>query len=102
MKASVYTRVSINIVAIFVIIILMSFVPDHFREFFGDWQCVGANYVFSTDVIYGHYEGCDYGPGEHLAQIHWGYRHWLWFLMGIFLFIVQVVRIINIISKEEK
>ena len=100
MKTSIYTKVSLNVVAIFGIIILMSFVPDHFREFFGDWQCKGSVYMKGTDQFYDHWEGCDRGPSSHLATIHWGYRHWLWFFMGIALFIVQIIRIINTVNKH--
>jgi hypothetical protein len=82
-------KISIRIIAVFMVAIIMSVIPDLFPNLFGDWLCEG------------HYEqikGCLY-IGEygnfHQPTWHWGYRHWLWFLMGIALFIIQVIDIID-------
>ena len=99
MKISIYTKLSFNIVAIFVVVILMSLVPDQFPDFFGDWHCAGKAWGKETES----YIGCDYGGAwPHLPAWHWGYQHWLWFLMGICLFIVQIARISTIIADNNK
>ena len=104
MKTSIYTRLSINIVAIFGIAILMSLVPDHNKEFFGDWQCAGGSTDY--DSIKQSYvrTGCMYGPSanNHGPTLHWGYRHWLWMLGGLVLFGVQTARVIELINKNDK
>lgn len=67
-----------------------------YPDFFGDWICHG-----SGDKLVGfeyRYTGCniyDY----HDPKLHWGYRHWLFFFMGLVLFIIQAV---NIIQSEIK
>lgn len=35
----------------------------------------------------------------HKPQYHWGYRHFLFMVMGLCLFVLQVVEIINLINK---
>ena len=81
-------RASIRVVLIFVMAIFVSFIPEQIPDFFGDWAC----------------KGCNYGEAGferiHAPQIHWGYRHWLFFSMGLVLFIMQVVDII--VESEKK
>lgn len=76
-------RVSIRIIAMFSVAILISFIPEMFPDFFGDWSC----------------NGCNYGEAGysriHKPSTHWGYRHYLFFIMGAVLFIVQTIDIIN-------
>lgn len=76
-----------RIVLLFSIVILMSFIPESNREFFGDWQCNGGNYYKK--------EGCLYGADfVHGPTWHWGFRHWIWMFMGLALFIYNAVLII--------
>ena len=101
MKTTKYTKVSINIILVFLIVMLASLIPGTYPEFFGDWFCKGSG-VRRADYSY---PLCDYGVGAnqfHLPVWHWGYRHWIWMVMGISLFIVQCIRIGYIIDKEEK
>lgn len=94
-----YLLLSMNIVAIFIIAILLSLVPDHLHNFFGDWLCEGRTYDGTT------WSGCDINSHSsygHNPQMHWGYRHWLWLSMCIALFVVQLFRIIDIISTKFK
>ena len=101
------TKISFRIIAMFTVIIFVSFIPDYLHSFFDDWYCVGTgvrSLVPATQITYEHYEfigGCDYWDTKHNPTWHWGYRHWLFFSMGVCLFIVQVVDIINFIDKEE-
>lgn len=78
--------ISLRVIALFVIAMLVSFIPELIPDFFGDWNCNGCTY------------GGDYR--NHMPQTHWGYRHWLFFTMGVSLFIIQIVDIINYIDKK--
>lgn len=98
MATNKYTIFSINIVILFSIAILASFIPEQFASFFGDFSCNGSTYEISTSGIYIRH-GCDMFD-IHQAQTHWGYRHYLWFLMGLTLFFGQIVRIINLLTKQ--
>lgn len=82
-------KISIRIIGLFSAAILLSFIPEIFPAFFGDWICNGCNYG-EAGVSY-----C------HAPQLHWGYRHWLYFLMGITLFITQAVYIIIYAQKDK-
>lgn len=62
----------------------MSFVPEHFRDFFGDWYCDNSKNF------------CQYGlEVRHASTWHWGFRHFVWCAMGLTLFIYNVVIIID-------
>lgn len=98
-----YTKLSLQIIALFAVAIIMSFIPDYLHEFFGDWECQGK--VFTDKIIGGYivYDGCDYGSmNSHNPTLHWGWRHWLWFIMGAVLFIIQCFRIESTINTESK
>lgn len=84
-----YSKLSIQIAIIFTVIILTSFIPDQWHGFFGDWLCGGS--------IKGN--GCPQGY-NHIPEWHWGYRHFMWFLMGLCLFAVQITRLIIFIKKS--
>ena len=83
-----------RIVLLFSIVILMSFIPESNREFFGDWQCNGGDYYKK--------EGCLYGADfVHGPTWHWGFRHWIWMFMGIALFIYNTVLIGITLNKNK-
>jgi hypothetical protein len=97
--------ICLRIIALFMMAILFSFIPEYLHEFFGDWQCEGSiPWKFQPDTSnsysYVLYKGCMYGGQHHLKTIHWGYRHWLFFTMGVILFIIQLVDIINYRVKK--
>lgn len=102
-KNNFYTRLSLQIVAVFVTVMLASFIPDAVPEFFGDVSCEGRIAHESTNPYSKTYTGCSWGPDdvEHAPTYHWGWRHWVWMLMGIVLFIVQCVRIIDFIINSQ-
>lgn len=95
-----YNKLSLYIVALFGVWIMMSFIPDYFHGFFGDWFCQGSKLVGRDALGYANYEGCDESLYEHNPTWHWGWRHWLWQIMGIILFIVQAFRIGAFIAKS--
>ncbi len=91
MKPSIYTKISINIVLMFIIGIAMSIVPELHPKFFNDQFCLGW---------IGENKLCFRSEEQHQPTWHWGYQHWLWFFMGALLFVVQAVKIINSIDKK--
>lgn len=89
-----WTKISLNIAAAFMVAIFASFIPELAPEFFGDTKCQGSRLLPELVHHYYQYEGCQFNPnGAHEATTHWGWRHWLWMLMGLTLFVVQVIRI---------
>ncbi len=102
MKLNYYHKLSLNVMALFLIVIFASLIPDSNHEFFGDWVCKGNKTIIDKSGFYGYLTiGCDYGPDpkNHSPTIHWGYRHWLWLCMGLSLFVIQIFRIGNIKNK---
>ncbi len=85
---------------LFTIAILLSFIPETFNNFFGDWRCQGTG-IFDKNM--GRYVGCTYGPGHaHDSELHWGYRHWLFATMSATLGIIQFYGIIDSVDEENK
>jgi len=101
MNNKLYFKIATIIVWTFAAVIAMSFVGDYCRDFFGDWKCEGAVRVqTSPDHYWTELKGCHYADcGVHDPTWHWGYRHWMFFACGFFLFILNIVRVINIIDK---
>jgi len=98
---NIFLKLSINVVLVFVTVMALSIIPEEFPKLFGDRYCMGSG-TFVPLGSYSHiYDNCNYGT-YHDAEWHWGYRHWLWLFMGIFLFIIQVVRIIIFINNSTK
>ena len=87
-------NISLRIVALFIMAIIISFIPDYFHTFLGDINCLGN---INTHYCSSGYSQYSY---THGIEWHWAYRHWLFAAMGFFLAVVQVVNIIQIASKE--
>ena len=71
--------------------------PDYLHDFFGDKMCNGQLMNVETGKMEYYFH---YGDKHKDMVYHWGYRHWLWLLMGLSLFAVQAARIIKIINDE--
>lgn len=87
--------VSRRIISVFICAIFIASVPELFPSFFGDWKCDGRYYFGDKQI------GTCQAFGYHNPTWHWGYKHYLLFFMGLFLFIVQVVDVINVIKQKE-
>lgn len=84
----------LRLVAIFAIVMLFSFIPETFPDFFGDWVCEGSKLIRVNDIYT--VEGCTYGGyGSHNPSTHWGFRHWVWTACGVSLFIWNVIELIG-------
>lgn len=82
----------IRLVAIFAIAMNLSFIPEMFPEYFGDWVCQGGKVI--TDGNNWRTEGCSYGNyWDHDPTTHWGFRHYMWTLCGTVLFIWNTVEL---------
>jgi hypothetical protein len=94
MKLTKTTRVTGVIIFTFISAMIFSFIPDQFPAFFGDEFCTG-NYDNT-------FKWCKYGwHYTHGQTFHWGYRYFIWFSMGFYLFIVQCVKISNIVDEKK-
>lgn len=92
-------KISLRVIALFLVAILVSKIPDLYPNFFGDWKCEGR-WFNEKRGLWGTYEGCDMFQ-LHNPTFHWGYQHYLFFLMGLSLTIIQIVDIVNIDKKEK-
>ena len=79
----------LKLISIFAIVILVSFIPESFPDFFGDWTCNGGSYTENYKRV-----GCLYGENyQHNPTTHWGFRHWMWTICGVCLFIWNVIEL---------
>jgi hypothetical protein len=90
-------KLKTKIVALFALIFIASYVPENYPTAFGDWKCKGCKMV---DV---EYVGCDYNPSSptrrHNPTWHWGFRHYLWFGLGLTLTAISVYQIVESENK---
>ena len=88
MTLNIYTKISLRVIMLFIIAILFSLIPDvcNLHPLFDDTFCTG--------------KPCTAFMAGHLPEYHWGYRHWLWAIMGFVLFIIQSTKIISLIEIE--
>lgn len=102
-KLSLTQKVSLKIIFMFTCAMAISLIPQYYPNFFGDFKCAGNTINYDIKDKYDNFviEGCDIGT-THNPKLHWGYRHDLFFLMGIALFIVQIWDLCLVISKHEK
>ncbi len=90
-------KTQLKIFILFAIALLGTFVPETFPEFFGDWKCNGSSYDWKTYTLTG---DCKYKDQQHGPTTHWGFRHHIWFLCGVTLFIYNMVNIL--FNENEK
>jgi hypothetical protein len=90
-------KTQFKIIAAFAIVFLVSFIPEYCHSLFGDWYCLGSGEELKDGGVYIHYQYCNYAAiGYHNPEWHWGFRHYIWLLCGIVLFIYNIVTIIKI------
>jgi hypothetical protein len=88
LRLSYYTRLSLHIIIVFTTAILVTFIPDYLHGFFGDTYCkYGYNYEPQNLCI------LKSQFSHHPDSWHWGIRHWIYSLMTIVLFIIQLIKI---------
>lgn len=80
-----WEKLSLKIIALFATAMLISYSPQFLRGFFND-SLYPTTYGFHNDIID--------------ADWNWGFRHYLYLIMNILLFIVQITRIIKWVDKR--
>ncbi len=88
-KNNFWLLLSLQIVLVFAVVMAASIVPDTFPKFFGDIYCTIPNHFHMGFV-------------HDTPEFHWGYRHFIWMVMGLSLFTAQVVRIVIYCDKQTK
>lgn len=88
-KLNLWYGLSLRIIALFVTAIIVSYTPELFslRDIFGDKPYPDDGRYHRTGFID--------------EEWNWGYRHYLYFLMCLCLFIVQAVRLGMWIDKNK-
>jgi hypothetical protein len=88
MKPKVFLTIAINIITVFTCGMLMTFVTESLRDFFGDTPC---------NHLYPHSTSMD-------IEWDWGSRHYFYFWMMVFLFILSIINAVvsirNILKKH--
>jgi len=87
MKFTKTQAVSLRVVILFIMAINSTFIGEFLSDFLGDWRCNGCSYGSLDNII-------------HSSRIHFGYRHWLYFIMCIILFVIQAIDIFNFIESK--
>lgn len=82
----------------FAIAMFFSLIPEQFPEFFGDYECDGSYWNEALKRL----EGCDGTGLSHDPQLHWGYRHRSFCIMGVALFIVQLFHLAHVTENHKK
>ena len=87
-------NISLRIVALFVVAMLASFIPDYLHNFCGDTLC-GGNLKIDFCSL-----GADARYSKHGPEWHWAYRHYLFIFMGLSLAIAQLISIVNYATED--
>ncbi|MBP6424160.1 MAG: hypothetical protein KA278_00500 [Flavobacterium sp.] len=86
--------ISIRIIALFSTAIFISFIPENYPAFFGDFNCGKIISQYGTHT---------YFPSMHeVPELHWGYRHYVFSLMCFFLGVVQVINLFNFVENYKE
>ncbi len=93
------SKYKLKFIGMIVVIFALSFIPENFSEFFGDYHCNGYRHDTKTGLYSGN---CPISArvGVHNPSIHWGFRHWLWMFSGLVLFIWNAVEILESYRKD--
>jgi len=102
MKIKGYTKLTLQVVALSIGMMSISYIPD--TEFFKDvflFEVDGSTIYNSGDVYYKH--GCTIQmcKGNTSIHYHWNYRGWVYFWTGVILFFISVIKIIHSHSEDD-
>lgn len=103
-KLSRWNYLYLQLLLMLIVMMAVSLIPDYAHEFFGDWKCQGRVLIWNNDYSKYVVSGCDYKTGfgaDHIAQWHWGYRHWLFFAFGMVFTIASIARIADGWERRE-
>lgn len=97
-------KIVIMIIGLFLIPMIMSFLPERYSVAFGDWTCMGSgNEIYKQNGDFKRYERCNnFGNNYHEPAIHWGFRHIMFVILGVFLFAYNFFLLCIQIGKHHK
>jgi len=105
MKLHRWNYLYLHLLITMFIIMAVSFIPEHFHEFFGDWKCDGMQghweYKNGHDIWTVDRGNCGYGH-EHAAGWHWGFRHIVLNVFGVIFALVNIIRIASEWERRSK
>jgi hypothetical protein len=90
MKLNKWNILSLRVIALFTITILISFVSEPMRSFFGDTPNLPDDH------------GHIWGGGMVDREWNWGWRHYLYIFMCICLFVIESVRLGYWVTANQK
>jgi hypothetical protein len=90
MKTQVYLGIAIRLIVLFGVGMLLSFIPEQLRGFFGDETCIGKTYKMYGETR----KGCPYEGFGIDQDWKWGVRHYWYYWMMFLLFLLSLVNII--------
>jgi hypothetical protein len=96
MKLSRWNYLYLNLLMMMAVMMAVSFLPEHFHAFFGDWKCDGnLGHIDDKSLVFE--KGTCYYRGifQHEPTWHWGFRHWIFFAFGLLFTIISIVRIVD-------
>lgn len=79
----------------FVVMFLMSYIPEQIPQAFDDYKCTGGGLVY-TKNDHSYWSGCSYHTEP---SKHWGFRHWIWFAAG---FTFAIWTVVDVIADSQK
>src|SRR5687767_11387238 len=88
MKISFYTKLSLQVIVLFVCIMAVNLIPDLFPDGWFYYYCKGG--VHNHSMI----------PEHTFPVYHWTFQRWMFLIMGIVLFIIQFARIVGLMHKH--
>jgi hypothetical protein len=99
-QLSQYQWAYLQLLIMLIVIMAVSFLPETYPDFFGDWKCQGSELVKSD--IRNKVVGCQYPDGfPHGAKWHWGFRHWMLLFFGVIFFFMSIARIVDGWERRE-
>jgi hypothetical protein len=97
MKTKVYLAIAIRLILLFGVGMLSTFLPQYFRDFFGD-----TLHVHTVECAKC-YSGC-VNSNDYDALYDWGVRHYWYFNLMLCLFVLSLINfvfsVINVIKKN--
>lgn len=91
-------KYKLKVLSMFLVMGLMSFVPEKNPELFGDFTCEGSVLRETKNIKY--IDGCRLSGNPHSPSTHWGFRHWIWFAAGLTFAIWTVAEVIDSAQKN--
>jgi hypothetical protein len=95
MNNKTYFGIALRVIILFTVAMLLSDVPDHFRDFFDDVKHVHS--VSDYETKWGTH--CDVANSVIDRDWVWGAKHHWYFWMMVILFLLSVVNVILSIVK---